>query len=148
MTNAEIIQQGLALLGEDLGQPLSLDEGGVCALEFNEGLACTIELGDADGSLFIHGQLLTAPAEGREALFRRALTLNLYGLQTGGAVAYDPDADALLLCHRFPAELLGPDRIWLNPDCGFGTFAERPVATPEVAMAKLRILAEAAASLR
>ncbi|MCB9884947.1 MAG: cobalamin-independent methionine synthase II family protein [Planctomycetes bacterium] len=46
------------------------------------------------------------------------------------------------------AELLGPDRIWLNPDCGFGTFAERPVATPEVAMAKLRILAEAAASLR
>jgi 5-methyltetrahydropteroyltriglutamate--homocysteine methyltransferase len=46
------------------------------------------------------------------------------------------------------AELLGPDRIWLNPDCGFGTFAERPVATPEVAMAKLRTLAEAAATLR
>lgn len=45
-------------------------------------------------------------------MFRRALTLNLYGLQTGGgAVAYDPDADALLLCHRFPAELLGPEQV-------------------------------------
>ncbi len=46
------------------------------------------------------------------------------------------------------AELLGGDRIWLNPDCGFGTFAERPVATGDVASAKLRILAEAAAMLR
>lgn len=46
------------------------------------------------------------------------------------------------------ADLLGPERIWLNPDCGFGTFAERPVATPEVATQKLRILADAAAMLR
>lgn len=46
------------------------------------------------------------------------------------------------------ADLLGPDRIWLNPDCGFGTFAERPVATAEVAGQKLRILADAARTLR
>jgi 5-methyltetrahydropteroyltriglutamate--homocysteine methyltransferase len=46
------------------------------------------------------------------------------------------------------AELLGPDRIFLNPDCGFGTFAERPVATEEVAFRKLQILAEAARLLR
>ncbi|MEO6595522.1 MAG: cobalamin-independent methionine synthase II family protein [Planctomycetota bacterium] len=46
------------------------------------------------------------------------------------------------------AGLLGEDRIWLNPDCGFGTFAERPVATAEVASAKLGILAEAARLLR
>jgi 5-methyltetrahydropteroyltriglutamate--homocysteine methyltransferase len=49
---------------------------------------------------------------------------------------------------RALAELLGPDRIWLNPDCGFGTFAERPVATAEVAQQKLRILADAARALR
>lgn len=49
---------------------------------------------------------------------------------------------------RALADLLGPDRVWLNPDCGFGTFAERPVATPAVAAAKLRILADAARSLR
>jgi len=46
------------------------------------------------------------------------------------------------------ARLLGKDRIWLNPDCGFGTFAERPVATEQVAVAKMRILAAAARSLR
>ena len=46
------------------------------------------------------------------------------------------------------ASLLGPDRIWLNPDCGFGTFAERPVATAEVASRKCEILAGAARLLR
>ncbi len=44
--------------------------------------------------------------------------------------------------------LLGTGRIWLNPDCGFGTFAERPVATAAVAAQKCRILAEAALLLR
>lgn len=46
------------------------------------------------------------------------------------------------------ADLLGPDRIWLNPDCGFGTFAERPVASLAGAEAKMRILADAARRLR
>lgn len=46
------------------------------------------------------------------------------------------------------AALLGEDRVFLNPDCGFGTFADRPVATPEVAFQKLRALAEAARRLR
>ncbi len=41
-----------------------------------------------------------------------------------------------------------PDRVFLNPDCGFGTFAEAPVATAEVAVAKLRAMAQAAAELR
>lgn len=46
------------------------------------------------------------------------------------------------------AELLGPERIFLNPDCGFGTFAERPVATAEVAQKKLETLVAAAKILR
>lgn len=36
----------------------------------------------------------------------------------------------------------------MNPDCGFGTFAERPVNTPEVAFRKLRAMVEAARVLR
>lgn len=39
-------------------------------------------------------------------------------------------------------------RIWLNPDCGFGTFAERPVADLTVATAKVRAMAAAARTLR
>ena len=48
-------------------------------------------------------------------------------------------------------QLLGyfdPERIFLNPDCGFGTFAERSLNPPAVASAKLRSISTAAAELR
>ena len=41
-----------------------------------------------------------------------------------------------------------PDKIYLNPDCGFGTFAERCVNTSPVAFHKLQAIAEAAEMLR
>ena len=43
---------------------------------------------------------------------------------------------------------LPPERLFLNPDCGFGTFASRPMNTVEVATRKLSIIAQAAALLR
>ena len=49
---------------------------------------------------------------------------------------------------RVAADVVGAERVFLNPDCGFGTFADRPVGTPEVAFRKLRALAEAADQLR
>ncbi|HJU11759.1 MAG TPA: cobalamin-independent methionine synthase II family protein [Candidatus Binataceae bacterium] len=41
-----------------------------------------------------------------------------------------------------------PEKIYLNPDCGFGTFAERCVNTPETAYRKLQAITEAAEILR
>jgi 5-methyltetrahydropteroyltriglutamate--homocysteine methyltransferase len=41
-----------------------------------------------------------------------------------------------------------PQKVYLNPDCGFGTFAERCVNTPETAYRKLKAISEAAAQLR
>ena len=41
-----------------------------------------------------------------------------------------------------------PESIYLNPDCGFGTFAERPMNSPEVAFEKLRTIVQAAKQLR
>jgi len=41
-----------------------------------------------------------------------------------------------------------PDKIYLNPDCGFGTFAERCVNTADVAYRKLKVIHEAAEMLR
>jgi 5-methyltetrahydropteroyltriglutamate--homocysteine methyltransferase len=41
-----------------------------------------------------------------------------------------------------------PDKIYLNPDCGFGTFAERCVNTPDIAYRKLQAIAKAAEILR
>lgn len=49
---------------------------------------------------------------------------------------------------RAVADLLGADRVFLNPDCGFATFAERPVNSAEVAERKLAALAAAARELR
>lgn len=42
----------------------------------------------------------------------------------------------------------GRRRVFLNPDCGFGTFADRPIATHDLAKAKLEALVAAAKSLR
>ncbi len=44
--------------------------------------------------------------------------------------------------------LLGSERINLNPDCGFATFADNPVASAEVAEEKLRRLVTASHLLR
>jgi len=41
-----------------------------------------------------------------------------------------------------------PEKIYLNPDCGFGTFSERCVNTSETAYRKLKSISEAAALLR
>ena len=46
------------------------------------------------------------------------------------------------------ARLLGPDRVLLNPDCGFATFADSPVSSAAVAEAKLGAIAQAARVLR
>lgn len=45
-------------------------------------------------------------------------------------------------------EFFDPDKIYLNPDCGFGTFAERCVNTPETAYRKLKAVHAAAQMLR
>jgi 5-methyltetrahydropteroyltriglutamate--homocysteine methyltransferase len=47
-----------------------------------------------------------------------------------------------LLRHR------NPEQVYLNPDCGFGTFAERPVNTTDVAIRKLQAIHQAAEMLR
>lgn len=45
-------------------------------------------------------------------------------------------------------QLYGPEQIFLNPDCGFGTFSGRPMNSASVALAKLRAIAGAARELR
>jgi 5-methyltetrahydropteroyltriglutamate--homocysteine methyltransferase len=45
-------------------------------------------------------------------------------------------------------QYFSPERVFLNPDCGFGTFAERPVNTAEVAFNKLRAIRGAADTLQ
>lgn len=44
--------------------------------------------------------------------------------------------------------LFGADRVLLNPDCGFATFADSPITAGDIAEAKLRVLVDAADRLR
>ena len=45
-------------------------------------------------------------------------------------------------------QFLPPERIWLNPDCGFATFANRPVSTMNIIDKKLARLNETKNTLR
>lgn len=45
-------------------------------------------------------------------------------------------------------EFFRPEQVFLNPDCGFGCFANRCVNEEDVAVRKLRAIAEAANRLR
>jgi len=44
--------------------------------------------------------------------------------------------------------LFGPERVLLNPDCGFATFADNPIVTSELAEQKLAVIVRAAEALR
>ncbi len=45
-------------------------------------------------------------------------------------------------------KILPPEKIYLNPDCGFGTFAQRPMNSDEIAFQKLKVMSDAALELR
>ena len=56
--------------------------------------------------------------------------------------------EAIAARAREAVAVLGPERIFLNPDCGFATFCDRPVNSADIASRKLKALVEAAALLR
>ena len=45
-------------------------------------------------------------------------------------------------------KLFGAERVLLNPDCGFATFADNPIASSQIAEAKLSAIAQASERLR
>jgi len=79
-----------------------------------------------------------------EALGDRELGLGVVNPRT--ALVETPEE--IVARAREALRFVRPDRLFLNPDCGFGTFAQRPLNTPEVAASKLSAMARAAAALR
>jgi 5-methyltetrahydropteroyltriglutamate--homocysteine methyltransferase len=57
-------------------------------------------------------------------------------------------AEEVLARAERAVQLLGVERVLLNPDCGFATFADNPLASAAVATGKLRVIAAAARTLR
>src|SRR5262249_36251443 len=60
-------------------------------------------------------------------------------IETGGGVVANG---------RRAIDLPRADRVPLAPPCGLWTFADNPVASPQIAEAKLRVIVEAAERLR
>jgi 5-methyltetrahydropteroyltriglutamate--homocysteine methyltransferase len=98
------------------------------------------------GALFL--ELCTPRAGDLAVLKDLPPTLRLgVGVVNQKHAAVEPVADVLARARRAIA-LLGPERVWLTPDCGFATFADNPVTSAAVAEAKLRVVATAAEELR
>jgi 5-methyltetrahydropteroyltriglutamate--homocysteine methyltransferase len=98
------------------------------------------------GTLFL--ELCTPRAGDLAVLKDLPPTLRLgVGVVNQKHASVEPVADVLARARRAIA-LLGPERVWLTPDCGFATFADNPVTSAAVAEAKLRVIATAAAELR
>lgn len=57
-------------------------------------------------------------------------------------------AEAIVARAREALAWLPPERLWLNPDCGFATFASRPMNAEEPARRKLEAMVAAARELR
>jgi 5-methyltetrahydropteroyltriglutamate--homocysteine methyltransferase len=57
-------------------------------------------------------------------------------------------ADAIRASAERAIELFGCQRVLLNPDCGFATFADNPVNSTEFAERKLAAIAQVATSLQ
>jgi hypothetical protein len=110
MTALESVDQGLAVLGRALGFSLELGPEGACALRMDDGLECSLEVPDGSRLLHLYCPLLRVPPGERLAFLERVLTLNLYGVETGGAaLALDPDTDRIVLCWSQPPEGMLPE---------------------------------------
>ena len=79
-----------------------------------------------------------------EALGDRELGLGCVNPRTDRA----EDPASIVARAEEALEYWRPEQIWLNPDCGFGCFANRCVNDEETAVAKLRSMVAAARALR
>lgn len=98
------------------------------------------------GTLFLE---MATPRAGDEALLEaipkdKRLGLGVVNQKTPRV---EPLDEVLPRALRY-AERFGRERLLLNPDCGFATFADNPIASAKIAQGKLAVLAEVARRLR
>ena len=101
--------------------------------------------GSAEGFVKIligdpHGEIVGAHIVGSEATEMIA--------EFGLARANELTADEILHSVERALEVYPPERLFLNPDCGFATFSNRPVNSVEIARSKLEATVAAARRLR
>jgi 5-methyltetrahydropteroyltriglutamate--homocysteine methyltransferase len=92
---------------------------------------------------------MATPRAGEIEVFREYADEKEIGLGVVNPRGDDVEDEATVLDRaRSLLEYFSPEKIFLNPDCGFGTFAERPLNPPDVCAAKLKSISSAARTLR
>ncbi|MBI5067585.1 MAG: sulfurtransferase TusA family protein [Deltaproteobacteria bacterium] len=98
------------------------------------------------GTLFLE---LATPRAGELEVLRGLPDDRRVGVGVVNQKRPEPEREEAVLARAERAvQLLGVERVLLNPDCGFATFADNPLASAELAAAQLRAIAGAARSLR
>ena len=89
------------------------------------------------------------PRAGELAAFEKYAKRREIGLGVVNPRTDDLETPALIVERvQEMLQYFDPDKIYLNPDCGFGTFAERNINSEEGAFHKMRVIGEAAQELR
>jgi 5-methyltetrahydropteroyltriglutamate--homocysteine methyltransferase len=89
------------------------------------------------------------PRAGDVEVVGRALAARELGLGVVNPRTAEPESvDGIVRKTERALEFYAPGRIFLNPDCGFGCFANRCVNDEETAVVKMRRIVEAARILR
>jgi len=89
------------------------------------------------------------PRAGDVEVVGKALSDREIGLGVVNPRTAEPESEEEILAKVEPAlEHYKPEQIFLNPDCGFGCFANRCVNEEEVAVEKIRRIVRAARMLR
>jgi hypothetical protein len=98
--NQTTVSEWLAQAGKVAGHDLALGAEGHCTIGFADGMQCMVEVAQDSELVFMYVPLMRLPeeAEQQALLLKFVLELNLFGLQTAGAVlAYDQRTDHVLL---------------------------------------------------
>jgi 5-methyltetrahydropteroyltriglutamate--homocysteine methyltransferase len=92
---------------------------------------------------------MATPRAGEVDVFKEYRNEKELGLGVVNPRTEEVEAPALIVQRvKEVLKYFDPDKIYLNPDCGFGTFAERCVNNAQTAYRKLRSITEAANILR
>ena len=109
MTTAhrQTVSGWLSEAGKAAGHTLVMDEDGHCTLLFGEGMQCVVEVTENSNLVFLYVPLLDLAEDEdlQTPVLKRALELNLFGMETGGGyLAYDERTETLLLTFSAPVD--------------------------------------------
>jgi hypothetical protein len=109
-----VISQWLESIGRERGTSLQLEEDGHCVVPGSDGFGCIVEVPDNldTPSVFLYCPLVQLPdnTHAQLSLISAALTMNLFGLLTGGChLALDSRSNHLVLSFSSTIETIDDD---------------------------------------